>query len=532
MPYTYNTSRYQIPYMGDGDAMNASQERIAHQIIENQLRGGILASGGNRVLDEGTYTAQTLADNSTTVTLSGSPALRGFANEGYVEVFGFLRWNGLQADTIYNLYVKATADTYVDIGNVTPIASVSEITQNDHLFLAQIDTTGATPSTPPTVDSSPQGKATAFNLFQLLNSNVDPFGAALTQSILTVLQQFTVRLGKDKTALFQQLNPDATLPVISIENEGDNPEIKSSGELRLADVRIPAGFALSDAANSAYQGTAQSVIGALNEILNVFQDHINDSDDPHGETLTQTRLVLREFLSLPKLVLTPPPPGPPGPPGSPPIPEQDCEIESTGELRFCDVRAHIALSEPGEDHFAGDAESLIGALNELLGLIVAISSLVNGLIGNNLPAISPLTFEVNPDDADFNLHFRFQLAEDDEFSVVQIVKESKESTTGWWYEYQPPAPPLSPEEIGPDRLPGALPGEIIVPLPAALPTWEQLPTLGLPAELQKNPDGRPVRVQYRWQNGDNIFLRRHYRAAVQQYNLEYGDAELASLTFG
>jgi hypothetical protein len=338
--------------MGDGDTMNASQERITHQIIENQLRGGILSSGGNRVLDEGNYTAQTLADTTTVVTLSGSPALRGFANEGFVEVYGFIRWENLQLDTTYFLYAKVTADTYLDPSSVIPIASETEILNQDHLFLATVDTTDATISTPPTVDSSPEGKATAFNLFQLLNNNVDPFGTALTQSILTVLQQLTVRLGKNKTALFQQLNPDATLPVISIENSGETPELKSSGDLRLADIRIPAGFALSDEANDAYLGTAISIIGALNEILSTVQQHIDDNEDPHGETLIQTRLVLREFLSLPKLLIVPSNLSPPSPPGSPPSPPSvTCEIESTGELRFCDIRSHLSLSKPKKNKF-------------------------------------------------------------------------------------------------------------------------------------------------------------------------------------
>jgi hypothetical protein len=207
----------------------------------------------------------------------------------------------------------------------------------------------------------------------------------------------------------------------------------------------------------------------------------------------------------------------------------DAEKESTGELRFCDIRSHLALSEPGEDEFAGDSESIIGALNELLGLIVSLSALVNSLIGNTLPAISPLTFEIEPEPLGYPLHFRFQLSEDDDFSTIQLVKESKEDVTGWYYEYQAPPPPL--EEETPEREPGALPGAILVPLPAPLPTWEPLPEGGLIKSLQIHPDGRPVKVQYRWQ-GDNIFTRRHYRIAIQQYNLEYGDSELASVTFG
>lgn len=504
--------------MGDGDTLSASQEQIAYKIIENQLRGGILASGGNRVLDEGTYLVQVNSGNFSTVTLTGNPALRGFANEGFVEVYGQLRWENLAPNQEYYLYVRTTTNTYLDPGNVETVTSTSPITLNDHLYLAKIDTADATPSSVPTIDTTPTGKATAFNLFSLLNDNSDPFGSVLNQSILNVLQQFSVRLGKDKTALFQQLNSDATLPVISIENAGDNPEIISSGELRLADVRIPAGFALTDAANEAYLGVAESLIGALNEILATIQDHIEDNTDPHGETLNQTNLVVQELLTVKHLKIEP---------GSPP--SFSSEIESTGELRFKDSRLTFPFSDTENGEYLGSGESLIGALNELLDLITTLSDTVTGLTGATLSAISPVTFEVNPDEAGINLHFKLVFAETENFSPVILTKESKVSNTGWFYEYQNAAPPLPPS---PPRDPNELPGEILVPDELPKPIWVQLPTTGLAASLQTHFDTRPTKVQYRFQSGDGIYLRRHYRVLLQQYNTEYGESELASMTFG
>jgi hypothetical protein len=530
--YSFATPKYQIPYMGDGDLLSASQERITALIIENQLRGGILGSGGTRVLNEGTYTVDVNSDTTTTVTLSGSPAIQGFANDGFVELFGAVTWDSLPEGAIYYLYLKASTSTYVDPGDVETISSLSPITQTDHLFLATIDTTGASDSFTPEIDTNPQGKATAFNLFELLNNNTDPFGPALTQSILTVLQQFSVRLGRDRTALFQQLNPDATLPVISIENAGSRPEIASSGELRLADSRVPSGFALSDSANNAFQGVAHSLLGALNEILAQLIAHITDSDDPHGPILTQTKLILRQFLSVPSIRIDPPPPPPPSPPtlGPPPPPlGDDCEIQSSGELRFCDLRAHIALSNDGDPSYHGTSTSIIGALNELLELIATLSGQLDSLLGNTLGAKSPIVFEIVPDDIGYNLHFKITVSEDDTFAVVILTRESKESILGWYYEHQDPSPPLPPS---PPKPPGTLPGVIQVSDPPPLPNWQPLPPEGLVGSKQIHPDGRPVRVQYRPQGADDLFSRHHYRVAIQEFNLEYGEAELASVLFG
>lgn len=524
MAYSFGTPKYQLPFMGDGDTMSSTQERIAHTIIENQLRGGIFGAGGTRVLDDGTYSAQTLTDGTTVVTLSGSPALRGFANEGFVEVYGFIRWENLQPSTVYYLYVLASNDTYLDPADVEPVSSVIQRTSPEYLLLAHVDTTGASPGSPPTVDSSPTGKAIAFNLFELLNNNIDPFGTAMTQSILTILQQLTVRLGQDRTALFQQLNQDATLPVISIENESDKPELFSANELRFGDIRIPAGFALSDEANDAYLGTAISIIGALNEVFRSLVAHISDNTDPHGETLTQTRLILRDYLQLPQLILDPTgiSPSPGGSPGG------LCGIRSLGELVFCDERGSISLTQDGDGDYQGDAISIVGALNELLNLISGLTSFVNQFLGENQPAHSPLTFEISPDDIGYNLHFMITVSDHDDFESVVLVKESKASATGWYYEYQEPEGSL----IFQVREPNQPPGEVTLPSVPHLPEWKLLPSSGLPGSLQVHPDGRPVRVQYRWADLDTIYSRRHYRIVVQQFNLEYGEAELASMVFG
>lgn len=193
------------------------------------------------------------------------------------------------------------------------------------------------------------------------------------------------------------------------------------------------------------------------------------------------------------------------------------------------MRGRITLTQDGESTYHGDATSIVGALNELLTLIGALTGQLNGLIGITQPAKSPLTFEIVPDQIGYPLHFKFVLSEDDQFSVVAVTRESATNTVGWFYEEQLPPPPLPPT---PPRPPGSLPGAILVPLPAPIPTWKPLPLNGLDKNKQVHPDGRPVRVQYRPQPGDPIYARRHYRVVVQEKNIDYGEAELASIVFG
>lgn len=520
--------------MANGDILSEGEEDVRAKIIENQLRGGILAAGGNRVLSEGTYTTQTRVDRTTQVTLEGTPALRGYANEGFVEVFGSLTWDGLLPDQTHYLYVKATQETYLDPAAVTTFASSEFLTQDNLLYLAKLDTDGVQSGDTPDIDISPEGKASAFNLFALLNNNTNPFGSTLTQSILLVLEQLSVRLAKDKTASFQQLNADATLPVISIENLGDNPEIYSSGELRLADSRLNEGFALTDPDNIEYEGIAVSLIGALNELITTLRAHIDDNEDPHGETLIQTRLVLKEYLSVAQLLITPPgtlpsPPGSPSPPPGPP-PTQDWEIKSLGELRIQDKRTDPFLwSDPGNDHYLGNADSLIGALNELFETLTTLTEVVSNTLAGTTPAKSPITFEIAPDDVGATLNFRIRISEDDDFDPLTKTFSTLVSVTGWYYEKQEPVAALPPS---PPRAPNVIPGTIDVPDAAPNPSWVAMPNGGLPGDEQIHPDGRPVRVQYRIVPEDGLYTRRHYKLLVDQYNTEYGQAELVSAVFG
>jgi hypothetical protein len=340
-------------------------------------------------------------------------------------------------------------------------------------------------------------------------------------------------LNAGSTTLIQQLNPDATQPCLTIENVSPQPEIASSGQLRFADQYIPQGFAFSDAANTAYQGVAVSIIGALNEILTELLTHMNDNHDPHGPTLYQTSLVLSDFLSVPQLRINPSP-SPPSPPGSPPSPPH-CDIVSSGELRLCDVRGGITLSDPDNPIYVGAAGSLIGALNELLELIETLDGTIDGIIGLTTPALSPVVFEIWPEELGISLHFRLKVAAAENFTTPSsppsppIIKESKVNVTGWWYEYRPPAPP-SPPSPPPD--PYTLPGAILVPDPPSDPMWVPLDSEGLSADLQVQDDGRPTRVKYEPQPGDGIFLRHLYSIAVAEWNGQYGEEDLASFVFG
>lgn len=534
MAYSKQTTDYGIPYPSDNEIIQGADEEIAAEIINNQLRAGVLGAGGNRVFQDGVFTAQivdtVLGTVEVTLAPSGSnlPSVQGIAAEGLIEIFDNVVWTNLNANTFYYLYLQSINNTYIFPDSVNIISSQTPLTNQVYLFLATVDTTGSDVLTAPIIDPSPPGKPTAFNLFNLLNNNHDPFGPELTQSVLTVLQQFSVLTSAGVTSLFQQLNVDATLPVITIQNHSNQPDIYSSvGPLLLSDIYVPAGFALSDQVNIAYHGLATSIIGALNEVLTQVITHINDNQDPHGETLYQTNLVLGSLLTVPQLLITPPPPAPPGPP-LPPGQLSYLDLRSSGELRIGDLRGGLYWSDPGNPYYLGAGASLMGALNELLELINTLSGVVGGITGSTLQALGPVVFEITPEDIGLNLHFKVIISLAEDFSNIIVTKESKTSTTGWFYEYQPPAPPLPPS---PPADPYALPGIFTIPVPADLPSWVALPSDGLPESLQYHPDGRPVRVKYETQPGDLVYSRNRYSVSVQEYNGIYGDSELAAITF-
>jgi hypothetical protein len=544
MAYIKSTPNYGIPYISDNEIMAGSDEETAALIIDNQIRAGILGAGGTRVYQNGAFAAD-ISDpvlGSVDVTLTGiegNPSVQGIANNCLVEVYDPIVWEDLAPDSFYYLYIQATDDTFTDATNVNIVASESPILGIDYLFLATVSTIGtdAVPTpTQPELDVSPPGKPTAFNIYQLLNNNYNPFGPSMTQSVLTILDSLTVLLDVGSTTLIKQLNPDATQPCLTIQNVSPQPEIASSGQLRFADQYIPQGFAFSDAANTSYQGVAVSIIGALNEILTELLTHLNDNHDPHGPTLYQTSLVLSDFLQVPQLIINPPvsPPPPPGSPPGPPSPPQ-CNIQSTGELRLCDIRGGIYLTDPDNAVYLGASDSIIGALNELLELIESLSQSVAGIIGLTTPALSPVVFEIWPEELGLTLHFKLTIVGAENFTSPSsppsppVVRESKVSVTGWWYEYHPPAPPLPPL---PPPDPYALPGAILVPDSPPDPMWVPLDPGGLPEDLQVQDDGRPTKVKYEPQHGDGIFLRHLYSIGVCEWNGQYGEEDLGSFVFG
>jgi len=263
MSYTGRTTVYAIPTIKEGELLSEDSEKEAAQIIENQLRAGILGAGSTRVFEEGVYTTSVEGGDIVTVSLTGSPALLGIARSGLVELFGIFSWINLEVGRIYFLYAKATEDTYLDSSAVEAISSTSEILTEDHLLLATLDNTisGA-----PVLDTSPAGKPTGANLFDLLNSPTNPFGNSMTQQNMTIPLSLAVTLAVAGTALFSQTNAAATVPVLSIVNLSNQPEISSSDKLRMEDATTTVPVPLSEVSFPALPLGAGSLIDALNRL--------------------------------------------------------------------------------------------------------------------------------------------------------------------------------------------------------------------------------------------------------------------------
>jgi len=263
MTYTGRTPLYAIPTIKEGEIISQDSEKDASLIIENQLRAGILGAGSTRVFEEGVYKVIIGGGDLVTVELSGTPALLGIARAGLVEVFGIFRWINLNSGQFYFLYSKSSEDTYLDPSEVEAITSTTEILTEDHLLMATLDNTipGA-----PVLDTNPPGKPTGANLFDLLNSPTNPFGNSMSQQNMTIPLSLAVDLAAAGSATFTQANPAATVPLISIVNASNQPEISSTGEIRLQDVRLA--VAVSDAASgfTALPLGANSIIDALNRL--------------------------------------------------------------------------------------------------------------------------------------------------------------------------------------------------------------------------------------------------------------------------
>lgn len=260
MPYSGQSDFYRIPYGKDGDTLAETEEEKIVDIIENQCRGAILANGFNRVYEEGTFNVVNGAGDVVTVSISGTPATRGLCAAGFLEVFGTREWINLTPGTFWYLYYRGGPEQYEDPGAVLMVASDIEINQNDHLFMATLDNTVAGA---PVLDTSPAGKPTGANLFDLLNSPIDPFGSLLTQSNLLVTNSLRVENGSGETLIVTQISAGETVSLIRLENASSTAEIESTGELRFQDTRLSSpGLPISDASNDTLPYGATSFIGA------------------------------------------------------------------------------------------------------------------------------------------------------------------------------------------------------------------------------------------------------------------------------
>lgn len=260
MPYSGRTALYGMPLKRRGDTINEQDEETILNIVENQLRAGILGAGSTRVFEEGNYTTETNDDDTTDVVLSGSPSLRGIAKQGLVEVYSSLSWLNIPSGDVYYLYVKASEATYIDPTDVETVYDTDPFTTSDYLFLATIDTTD--PDNP-VLDTNPTGKPTGANLFDLLNTPTNPFGTSMSQANVTVTETMTVDLSSSGYIQVNQPSAAATVSLVRFTNASSKPEIQSTNELRLADSRITTGLLLSETGHTTLPSGASSLLGAL-----------------------------------------------------------------------------------------------------------------------------------------------------------------------------------------------------------------------------------------------------------------------------
>lgn len=254
--YTGRTSYYNIPFMRNGDTLEELSEREVAQIIENQLRAGILAEGETRVYKEGRFLLSTVRGGFE-VKLIGTPAVRGIARGGLVEVFGDVTWSPVPLGSLWYLYIKATAKTYLDPANIEMVMDKIPRSTPDHLYMALLDTRD--PNNP-VLETQPEGKPTGSNLFELLNNPTNPFGDRLVQSNITARVRMDIELDETGTVLIKRSTTPNTAPAVLIDNKGTGPDIQGKMDLTLADMRVK--VALSDTADNLPLG-ARSLVGAI-----------------------------------------------------------------------------------------------------------------------------------------------------------------------------------------------------------------------------------------------------------------------------
>lgn len=258
--YGGHSPLYSLPFMKKGDLLSSVEEENKARIIENTLRAGILGAGSTRVFIEGGYAVVINPDLTVTINLNGTPSLQGIANQGLVEVFGQIQWPTLPVGTFWYLYIVADTSTFLDPAAINVDARAVPILLSTHLYLATLDNTvpGA-----PVLNTNPPGKPIGANLFTLLNSPIDPFGALLSQSNLDVLNRLHITTGLNEENFIRQWNPAATQALLRFDNLSAQPDIKGTIELAFADSRI-AFIQLTDVLNATLPLGAASLLGALN----------------------------------------------------------------------------------------------------------------------------------------------------------------------------------------------------------------------------------------------------------------------------
>ncbi len=252
-----------IPYPLSGDMPTGDDFASQATILDNYLRGAQVGSGGTRVYADGFYTFTNNASNVVTVTVTGNPAVSGIVNGSFLELDGVVSWPDLTPGSFYYLYVVGNSNLYQNPSSATAVSSTSQLSGTQYLFLATLDnrTSGA-----PVLNSEPIGKPTATNLYALLNSPTNPFGATLVQSNITVTNSMTINLGAAQTLAVNQGLSTATKPSVTVQQACPNfPHVKGTVGLRLGDSRTTAaGIELSDATYTGLPYGATSLLGAIN----------------------------------------------------------------------------------------------------------------------------------------------------------------------------------------------------------------------------------------------------------------------------
>lgn len=150
MPYSYRSTKYQIPRPQLEDFFNETEERRGADIIDKALKYLTqFTTGGSGVVSEGTYQG-TWVDNVSKVELQATtnPSIFAFINSIPIYTTTTLVWTGLLNNTTYYLYISLIEDFTTDpekssrrFSDVSTNIRTTPTTDPDYLLVAKVVTT-------------------------------------------------------------------------------------------------------------------------------------------------------------------------------------------------------------------------------------------------------------------------------------------------------------------------------------------------------------------------------------------------------